>query len=89
MQPRSNLYNNPCTKLQYGWKELETRLPQNASHICAASATKNGIFVLGTQFSGKIDVDSDSKWTELPALNSADAGCIADADEFGYAFGTA
>ena len=32
----------------------------------------------------KIDVDSDSKWTELPALNSADAGCMADADEFGY-----
>ena len=27
---------------------------------------------------------ADSKWKELPALNSADAGCIADADEFGY-----
>ena len=34
----------------------------------------------------KVDVSSDSKWTELPALNSADAGCIADADEFGYVF---
>ena len=35
----------------------------------------------------KVDVDSaDSKWTELPALNSADAGCMADADEFGYVF---
>ena len=41
-------------------------------------------------FSIKVDVDSaESKWTELPALNSADAGCIADADEFGYVFRTA
>ena len=31
----------------------------------------------------KINVDSDSKWRDLPSLKSSDAGCMADADEFG------
>ena len=82
--------------------ELETRLPRNASHICAAAAAENSVFVMGADFSGKvrvtmidnkflllkgflnkIDVDSDSKWRDLPSLKSSDAGCMADADEFG------
>ena len=71
--------------MQSGWKELKTRLPNNASHshLCAA-ATANGsaVFVLGDDFSGKLDVAQDS-WSELPALRSADAGCIAETDEFG------
>ena len=39
---------------QSGWTELETRLPRNASHICAAAAAENSVFVMGADFSGKV-----------------------------------
>jgi len=79
------IYSLDLNNYTSGWRELETRLPKNASHLCAA-ATGSSVFVLGADLSGKVDVAvaaADSKWKELPALNSADAGCIADADEFG------
>ena len=33
---------------------METRLPRNASHVCAAAAAENSVFVMGADFSGKV-----------------------------------
>ena len=45
--------------------------------------TRTTYYELKYTLINKINVDSDSKWRDLPSLKSADAGCMADADEFG------